>query len=119
MKISHSPVPVRAVALISSADSPPFSLPVGCGGTSVYGWLRSRLVSGCFPEFLGIYAVVDGKLAAMIGGRGTSCANRNRTLEVYNFQKMAPDTETVFALAGGDVHFIVFDAAVADTVSRA
>jgi len=30
---------------------------------------------------------------------------------------MAPDTETVFALEGGDVHFIVFDAEVAGTVS--
>jgi hypothetical protein len=65
------------------------------------------------PEFFGTYAVVDGKLAPMIGGRGSFTPSQTN-LQVYNFYTMAADTENAFIFEGGEVHFLVFDAAVAD-----
>jgi len=69
--------------------------------------------SQAIPEFFGTYAVVDGKLAPMMGGRGTFAPSQT-SLQVYNFQKMAADSENIFVFDGGEVHFLVFDAAVAD-----
>jgi hypothetical protein len=85
-----------------------------------WAWRRSfvRVASvpaGCqaVPEFFGAYAVVDGKLAPMIGGRGTFTPSQT-SLQIYKFQKMAADSENVLVFDGGEVHFLVFDSAVAD-----
>jgi len=66
------------------------------------------------PEFFGIYGVVDGKLAPLIGGRGTFTPSQH-SVPVYDFQKMATETESVLVFEGGEMRFIVFDPAVADT----
>ncbi len=65
------------------------------------------------PEFFGTYANVDGKLAPLIGGKGTFTPGQTN-LQVYDFQKMSLQAETVFIFEGGDIRFTVFDAAVAD-----
>jgi hypothetical protein len=49
----------------------------------------------------------------MIGGRGSFTPSQTN-LQVYNFYTMAVDTENAFIFEGGEVHFLVFDAAVAD-----
>jgi tetratricopeptide (TPR) repeat protein len=90
-------------------------------GRSLFQLSAAALVSSALPaawcqalpEFFGTYAVIDGKLAPMIGGRGTFTPSQT-SLQVYNFQKMATDSENVFVFDGGEVHFLVFDAAVAD-----
>jgi hypothetical protein len=74
----------------------------------------SAWCQGAVPEFFGIYAVVDGKLAPLIGGRGTFTPSQI-SLQVYDFQRMSADTERVFVFEGGDMRFEVFDAAIADT----
>ena len=66
------------------------------------------------PEFFGIYAEVDGKLAPLIGGRGTFTPNRNK-LQLFDASKMEALTTDVAVFEGGDIRFIVFDAAVAET----
>jgi hypothetical protein len=68
------------------------------------------------PEFFGVYAVVDGKLAPLIGGKGTFTPDKT-SLQVYDYQKMSADTQDVLVLQGGQLRFEVFDAAVADRIA--
>jgi hypothetical protein len=65
------------------------------------------------PEFFGIYAVVDGKTASLIGGKG-SFKPAETSLPLYDFQSLSTQDQKVLILAGGDLRFQVFDAAVAD-----
>ncbi len=65
------------------------------------------------PEFFGVYAVVDGKLAPLIGGKGTFTPEKT-SLQVYDYQKMSADTQDALVFQGGELRFEVFDAAVAD-----
>jgi tetratricopeptide (TPR) repeat protein len=69
------------------------------------------------PEFFGIYANVDGKLASLIGGKGTFAPTQSN-LQIYDFLKMSAETENVLVFQGRDMRFLVFDAAVADTSAR-
>jgi hypothetical protein len=84
----------------------------------IAGWLLVSAISpppaSCqVPEFLGIYAVADGKLAALIGGKGTFTPSK-KDFEVFDLFNMKTVTRDVLVFDGGDLHFLVFDAAVAD-----
>ena len=70
--------------------------------------------TGPAPEFFGIYASVDGKLAPLFGGRG-SFTPQHHDLEVFNINSMRAETLTVFSLDGTDMRITVFDPAIADT----
>jgi tetratricopeptide (TPR) repeat protein len=65
------------------------------------------------PEFFGIYATTDGKLIPLTGGRGTFTPPQ-QNLNFFDWYNMNGQARKVLSLEGGDLRFIVFDAAVAD-----
>jgi len=68
------------------------------------------------PEFFGIYAKVDGKLASMIGGKGNITPNES-TVQVIDYYSGESGAQNALILQGNDLSFLVFDAAVADLSS--
>jgi hypothetical protein len=77
--------------------------------------LLSALPAWCqsLPEFFGIYANVDGKLASMIGGKGNFTPSHSG-LQVLDYYTGDSGTQTTFELQGNGISFLVFDSAVAD-----
>jgi hypothetical protein len=68
------------------------------------------------PEFFGIYAKVDGKLASMIGGKGNFTPNES-SYQVIDYYSGESGTQNALIFEGRDLSFLVFDAAVADLSS--
>lgn len=68
------------------------------------------------PEFFGVYGTLDGKLAAMIGGKGNFTPPQS-SIQVLDYLNGQVSAQGALVLQGSDLRFLVFDAAVADASS--